>query len=119
LIKKFLVIVILVGILISACSCTLLRKPIDNRSGFSNHLKQTEGYIRNEDWQKAKSSLEDSKKAWKKIKPLLQIDIDHDYVNDIEEDFIKLDGYIEVKEKPDSLVTILLIQDIWDNIGSI
>lgn len=119
MIKKFLAFVILIGILINTCSCTLLRKPIDNRSGFSSHLKQTEDYIRNEDWQKAKSSLEDSKKAWKKIKPILQIDIDHDYVNDIEEDFIKLDGYIDVKEKPDSLVTILLIQDIWENIGSI
>lgn len=119
MIKKIGITLLLAGILLNVCSCTLLRKPIDNRTGFSNHLNQTENNIRNEDWEKAKTSLEDSKKAWKKIKPLLQVDIDHDYVNDIEKDFIRLDGYIDTKEKPDSLATILLIQNTWKNIGSL
>jgi len=101
------------------CSCALATKPIDNRTGFSNHLKLTEDNIRNEDWEKARVSLEDSKKIWKKVKPLLQVDIDHDYINAIEDDFTKLIGYIETKEKPDSLATILLIQETWENIGSL
>lgn len=119
MIKKVAITLLLAGILTSTCSCALLSKPLDNRTGFSNHLKQTEDNIRNEDWKKAKTSLEDSKKTWKKLKPLLQIDIDHDYVNSIEEDFVKLDGYIDTKEKGNSLATILLVEDTWDNIGSL
>lgn len=92
---------------------------MDNRIGFSNHLKDTENYIRSEDWEKAKGSLEESEKAWKKLKPMLQVDIDHDYVNSLEDDFIKLDAYIDTKEKADSLATILLVQDTWKNIGSL
>lgn len=53
------------------------------------------------------------------MKPLLQIDIDHDYVNSIEEDFIKLGGFIDTEAKAYSLSTILLLEDIWDNIGSL
>ncbi|MCX7922597.1 MAG: DUF4363 family protein [Clostridia bacterium] len=117
--KKILYIILIIGILTNTCSCALLQKPIDNRTGFSKHLKQTENSIRSEDWEKAKASLVESKKTWKKLKPLLQIDIDHDYVNSIEEDFVKLDGYIETKEKANSLVTILVVEDTWDNIGSI
>ncbi|MCX7745322.1 MAG: DUF4363 family protein [Clostridia bacterium] len=103
--KKVFYIILIAVVLINTCSCALLQKPIDNRTGFSNHLKQTENNIRSEDWEKAKSSLDESKITWKKVKPLLQIDIDHDYVNSIEEDFVKLDGYIETKEKANSLST--------------
>lgn len=119
MIKKFFIALLLTTILLNTCSCGLLRKPLDNRSGFSKNLKQTENYIRNEDWGNAKSSLEYSEKTWKQIKPILQVDIDHDYINDIEDDFIKLEGYIDTKEKPDSLASILLIQDSWKNIGSL
>lgn len=119
MIKKILYFILTMCVLISTCSCALLQKPIDNRTGFSNYLKQTEESIRNEDWEKAKSNLEDSKGTWKKVKPLLQIDIDHDYINSLEEDFVKLGGYIDTKEKANALATILLIKDTWENIGSL
>ena len=119
MIKKILNIILIVGILLNVCSCGLLQKPINKRTGFSDHLKQTENSIRDEDWEKAKVNLDNSKKAWKKAKPLLQIDIDHDYVNSIEDDFVKLGGYIETKEKANSLATILLVEDTWKNIGSL
>lgn len=119
MLKKILYMALIIGILTNTCSCGLLQKPIDKRTGFSNQLKQTENSIRGEDWEKAKASLEDAEKTWKKVKPLLQIDIDHDYVNSIEEDFVKLDGYIETKEKANSLATILLVEDTWENIGSL
>ena len=109
MIKKILFIILIICFVINICSCTLLQKPIGNRTGFTNHLNETEKSIRSEDWEKAKVSLDESKKAWKKVKPLLQIDIDHDYVNRIEEDFIKLDGYIDTKEKANSLSTIFLV----------
>lgn len=116
--KKILLLVLTICILISICSCAFFQKSIDNRTGFSNYLKQTENNIRNGDWEKAKEYLEESKGTWKKIKPLLQIDIDHDYVNSIEDDFIKLGGYIDAEEKGDALATVLLIQETWENIGS-
>jgi branched-chain amino acid transport system substrate-binding protein len=78
-----------------------------------------EKFIRSENWEKAKISLDDSRKTWKQLKPMLQIDIDHDYVNNIEESFVKLDGYIDAGEKGNSLATILVIQNEWDNIGSL
>ena len=119
MIKIFLVAILISGILINTCSCALLQKTMDRRTGFSDQLKLTENFIRNEEWNKAKSSLDDSKKTWKKLKPLLQIDIDHDYVNSIEEDFVKLDGFIDTKAKAYSLSTILLVEDTWNNIGSL
>ncbi len=116
--RYLLFLVILLGCAIMACSCALFRQPLDKMSGFSTHLKETERYIRKDDWDKAAISLKKATKAWKQIKPILQVDIDHDYVNDIEGDFIRLRGNIETNEKPDSLALILLLQDNWRNIGS-
>lgn len=115
--RKIICIFSILIVLINTCSCALLQKPIDNRTGFSIFLMETENSIRYEDWEKAKVSLEQSKKTWEKIKPLFQVDIDHDYVNSIENDFIKLEGYIETKEKASSLATILLVQDTWKSLG--
>lgn len=117
--KKILYLILIVSILINICACGLLQKPIDKKTGFSDHLKQAEMSIRSENWSDAKSSILESQKTWKKVKPLLQVDIDHDYVNNIEEDFIKLGAYIDTKEKGNSLATILLIKDTWENIGSL
>lgn len=119
MLRKILFVFLMAGMLMSTCSCALLQKPIEKRTGFLNYLKQTESNIRGEDWDKAKASLAEAVKAWKKLKPLIQIDIDHDYVNSIEQDFIKLDAYIETKEKSNSLATILLVEDTWENIGSL
>lgn len=119
MIKKILFTILISGMLINTCSCALLQKTVDRRTGFSDQLKQTENYIRDEEWNEAKSSLEESEKTWEKLKPLFQIDIDHDYVNSIEEDFVKLGGYIDTKEKADSISTILLVEETWKNIGSL
>lgn len=117
--KNFFIILILTIILVNTCSCTLLRKPLDKRSGFTNYLRDIEENIRNENWDNAKDSLESSIKIWSKLKPIFQIDIDHDYANDIDSNFIKLEGYIDVMEKPDSLTAILLIQNTWKRIGEL
>lgn len=114
LITVFFVILILINCL---CSCNFVKKPLDNRIGFSKYLKETEGYIRGEEWEKAQMGLDTAAEKWKKVKPILQVDIDHDYINDIENNFILLKAYIETKEKPDSLSLILLIQQDWETIG--
>lgn len=100
------------------CSCALLRQPLDKLSGFSGHLKETEIGIRNKQWLVATKSLNKSIKAWYQVKPYLQIDIDHDYINEIEADFIRLRASVETRDKSDSLVSVLLIQDNWRDIGS-
>ena len=76
-------------------------KPIDNRTGFSSHLKETEKFIWSENWERQKLVLMIQENL-KQLKPMLQIDIDHDYVNNIEESFVKLDGYIDAGEKGNS-----------------
>ena len=117
--KRMLCLILIYLTAINLCSCALFKTPLDKRTGFSNQLMQTETHIRNEDWAKAKTSLKETRKTWSRLKPMLQIDIDHDYVNDIEDNFTKLNGYIETQEKPDSLASILLIRKTWDNIGSL
>lgn len=98
-------------------SCALLSGTLDKRTGFSQHLKDTENSIGQEDWSSAALNLKTSEKTWKKLKPILQIDIDHDYVNDIENNFVMLYSYIESRDKADSLATIRLIQENWKSIG--
>lgn len=119
LIKTIVIAILLSSTLIALSACTLLTKPLDNRMGFSKHLEQVENNIRNEDWQQAKTSLEDSKLAWKKLKPFIQVEIDHDYVKDIEDGFTKLDGYLDTQDRSNALVSILLIESTWENIASL
>ncbi|KPU46003.1 hypothetical protein OXPF_04830 [Oxobacter pfennigii] len=116
--KKYISLLIVLGIFLLLCACGPIRRPMDNKTGFSSYLKEAENHIRTEDWQNARASLESADKAWKSIKPILQIDIDHDYVNSIENNFTQLRAYIENKEKSDSLALILMIQEDWKNIGS-
>lgn len=118
-IKKAALAVLLCGIIATTSACTLLTKPLDSRTGLSDHLAQLESDIRQENWQQAKTNLDESQRAWKKIKPLLQIDIDHDYIKDIEEDFTKLSGYLDTQDSADSLVTILLLRNTWENIDNL
>jgi uncharacterized protein YxeA len=104
--------------MITICSCALFRQPLDKISGFSSYLRETERYIRTDEWSKAEVSLKQAAKTWKRLKPYLQIDIDHDYVKEIESNFVLLRGNIETKAKPNSLALILLLQDNWKNIDS-
>jgi hypothetical protein len=115
--KSPFIFLLLIGCL-TLSSCALFRQPLDKWSHFSDHLEKTERMIRSEKWQGAAESLQKAKTAWKQVKPFLQVDIDHDYVNNIEADFIRLRGNIETKDKSDSLENILLIRDNWKNIGS-
>jgi hypothetical protein len=108
---------LLLVFLLLIIACAPVKKPLDERVGFSRYLQETENYIRQDDWKNAAQSLKQAQQSWKKVKPFLQIDIDHDYVNDIEGNFILLKGYIETEEKPDSLSLIMLIRDLWKNIG--
>lgn len=115
----FILLLIQISTLIITSSCSLLAKPLDERTGFSQYLRQTEINIRNDNWKNAAVNLETAKKSWKSIKPLLQLDIDHDYIKSIEDGFEQLDAYIFTKNKANALASILLLQNTWRNIGSL
>jgi hypothetical protein len=83
---------------------------------FSERLMQIEDAIRSENWEQADEKLEMAKKAWKKLKPWLQIDIDHDYIHELEGNLAKLKAYIDTEEQADALANLLLIQETWEDI---
>ncbi len=115
--QKVFILFVIVIFTFNIVSCTLFKKTIDSKTGLINLLQQTEASILNDAWHDAKIHLHDSEKIWKKVKPWLQLDMDHDYVKDIEDNFTRLKAYIDTEEKPDSLATILLIMDTWENIS--
>lgn len=116
--KKILYFSLILCCISLVCSCVLMRRSLDQMSGLSSYLKKTESHIRNEEWHDAAVSLHHSIKAWYRIKPYLQIDINHNYVKDIETDFIRLRGNIQTRQKPDATVLILVLEDNWREIGS-
>lgn len=119
MIKRSALFVLIITVLTAICSCTLLVKPIDNNMHFSEKLEKLEGTIQNEDWKQAGYDLEETKKVWKKLKPMLQIDIDHDYVHEMEENLAELEAYIKTEEKPDALANLLLLKETWEDIESL
>ena len=119
MLKRSALFVLLVTALTTICSCTLLVKPLDKNVHFSERLSKLENAIRNENWEQAGPSLEAAKKSWKKLKPWLQVDIDHDYVHEIEENLAKLEAYIDVEEQEDALANLLLIKETWEDIESL
>jgi len=115
--KKIAAIALAALLLTTAVSCTILKRPIDNRSQFSRQLKEVEENINNGNWRSSAAAQNTAEKTWEGIKPLLQLDIDHDYVNDIEGSFRKLKAYIKARDKSNALAEIMLIQDLWSKIG--
>ncbi|HYE80824.1 MAG TPA: DUF4363 family protein [Clostridia bacterium] len=94
-------------------------KPLDRKVHFSEQLSQLENAIRNKDWKNADENLEAAKKTWQRVKPWIQVEIDHDYVHEIEENLAKVEAYIDTGEQADALAYILLIQETWDDIESL
>lgn len=109
------VLVIILSIALSAC--TLFTGRIDQKTGFTERLAAVESHIRENNWDQALSEREEAFGIWHRIKPLLQIDVDHDYVNLMEDYFVMLRAYLETQDKSQSLAMILLIRDTWDNLG--
>jgi hypothetical protein len=119
MIKQAALFALIATVLIGSCSCTLLIKPLDKNTHFSEQLSKLEGAIRNENWDQADENYEVAEKTWKRVKPWIQIDIDHDYVHEIEENLAKLEAYIDTEEQSDALSHILFIQETWDDIESL
>jgi len=111
--------VILVPILVIAVTgCTLLKGPADRKTGFSDSLAVLEKAIAEENYGTAYEYLEITKEKWKKVKPFMQIEVDHDIVNDIESELSALSAYIETGNKSMALASIRVIIDMWSDIGT-
>lgn len=119
MIKKSALLILIITVLSIVCSCTFLIGPLDRSTSFSDQLSLLESDVRNENWEQANENLEAAQKAWERLKPWLQVDIDHDYVHEIEENLVKLEAYIDTKEQPDALAHLLLIQETWEDIESL
>ena len=119
MIKNTAFFTLIATILAVLCSCTLLVKPLDRNMHFSEQLLELESSIRNENWEQADENLQMANKAWKRLKPWIQVDIDHDYVHEIENNLAELEAYIDTEEQPDALANILLIKETWDDIESL
>ena len=106
-------------LLLSLSSCAFFQGSIDKNYGFSKSLLDTINFIENSDWEGAKESLKSAQNAWGKIKPIIQTDVDHNYVFSIEERFEKIDFFVGEKEKQKAILQIRLLLKDWENIGNI
>lgn len=98
--------------------CTLFKGPADKRTGFSESLSALEKAIAEENYDIAMESLRITAEKWEKVKPFMQIEVDHDIVNDIETELTALSAYIETENKSQSLASIRIIINMWSDIGS-
>ncbi|NLN66303.1 MAG: DUF4363 family protein [Clostridiaceae bacterium] len=105
-------------ILLTFSCCTLFRNPLDKRTGFSEELADLEGYICDENWEESGKSVLLSMEKWEKVKPWIQMEIDHDVINDLEVKLTELSAFIETRDKSASLANIRVIINMWANIGS-
>lgn len=114
--KQTLILILLMFLIITGC--TLLKKPLDKKTGFSAELDALDGLIAAENWEEAGESLTVCMEKWNKIKPWMQLELDHDVVNEIEVRLNELSAYLETEEKPDALSNIRAVRNIWGDIGS-
>lgn len=114
--KQILILMLLLTLLMTGC--TLFKKPLDKRTGFSAELDALDGLIAAESWEEAGESLTLCMEKWHKVKPWMQLELDHDVINEIEEKLNELSAYLETEEKPDALANIRAVRNIWGDIGS-
>lgn len=105
-------------LIFSTAGCTLFKGPLDKRTGFSQSLSALEKAIVEENYETANERLTVSNEKWEKIKPFMQIEVDHDIVNDIESELTALSAYIETGNKSQSLASIRIIINMWSDIGT-
>lgn len=109
---------ILPVILLLTTGCTLFKGAMDKKTGFSTELITLEGCLTDEQWQQAGESYSRCVSKWKSVKPWMQLEIDHDIVNDVDIRLAELSAYVETGDKPGALANIRVIIQTWENIGS-
>ena len=114
--KKFFTLILFLYLLMTGC--TLFKKPLDKKTGFSAELNALDSHVAADSWEEAEGSLILCLEKWKKVKPWMQLELDHDVINDIETRLTELTAYLETEEKPAALSNIRAIRNTWEDIGS-
>jgi len=117
LLKKQLYILLLLLIVVLP-GCSLFKNAADRKTGFSKELTCLEEYIAAEQWDSAAGAVDRCMEKWDKIRPWMQIEIDHDVIDEIDMKFTELTAYLETREKSMSLAATRVIVNIWADIGS-
>lgn len=116
--KRANVLLTVLLVLVLMTGCTVFKGILDRKYGFAQELEDVNKYIMEDSWDKAGESLADCNRMWRKIKPWMQLEIDHDIINEIEEKLTELTAYLETMEKPAALAGIRFIINSWEDIGS-
>ncbi len=114
--KKILYVIILV--LLAGSGCTMFKSLLDKKMDFSSELAAVESFINDDNWENAEESLTQCMEKWVKIKPWMQLELDHDVINEIEKKLTELSAYLETKEKSSALANIRVVINYWEDIGS-
>ncbi len=115
---KFGRLIIITLVILITSGCTMFKGALDKRTGFSSELANIEKYISDDNWEDAEKSMAQCMQKWEKIKPWLQLELDHDVVNEIEARMTELTAYLETEEKPTALANARVIINYWADIGS-
>lgn len=110
--------IILVLLVFTTAGCTLFKEPLDKKTGFSESLSVLEKEINDENYNNASESLLISIEKWERVKPFMQVEVDHDIVNDIESELTALSAYIETENKSLALASVRIIINMWSDIGT-
>lgn len=105
-------------LLLMSSGCTMFKGALDKRTGFSTELVAVKDFICEEDWEKAGESMTLCMQKWNRVKPWMQLELDHDVINEMETRLVELSAYLETEEKPAALADIYVIINYWDNAGS-
>ena len=114
--KQGLLLISLLFLLLAGC--TLFKKPLDRRTGFSSELISLDSFIVSENWGDAGESLTLCLEKWERVKPWMQLWLDHDVINEIEIRLIEISAFLESKEKPSALSNVRAVQNLWEDAGS-
>jgi hypothetical protein len=116
--KRIIPLVIMMFILMSTTGCTVFKRTLDKKTNFSEELEAVNRYIAENSWDKAGESMANCMEKWYKIKPWMQLELDHDVINEIEARLVEMSAYLETEEKSSALAGIRVIINYWKDIGS-
>jgi len=115
--KKTLLLIVALILMITT-GCTVFKRTLDKKLGFTQELETVDRYIGEESWDKAGESMTNCTTKWYKIKPWMQLELDHDVINEIESRLTELSAYLETEDKSSALAGIRVIINYWKDIGS-
>lgn len=95
---------------LGACS-QASKKPLTKQT--YDYLVGTSHAVQNDDWSQASNSLDGLKSAWKKAKPMIQLNQSTQAVEDFESSLSRLESFIQNQDKAESQAELNNMMTIW------